>query len=60
MIKNQLYYKNGGNGDSHRGSDGTLDISFNEAIFVENKPGVSDLLKRCDNEIYLTMIILIY
>ena len=21
MIKNQLYYKNGGNGDSHRGSD---------------------------------------
>ena len=45
MIKNQLYYKNGGNGNSHRGSDGTLDISFNEAIFVENKPGVSDLLK---------------
>ena len=25
MIKNQLYYKNGGNGDLHRGSDGTLD-----------------------------------
>ena len=44
---------------SHRGSDGTLEISFNEAIFVENKPGVSDLLKS-DNGNYLTMINLIY